>query len=434
MNAKKILSMVMSAAMLLTVSVGVNAEEKEPEVKITQTDISAEAVGNYIYKFNGERYMVLSNTSENGKKTYSLYDRKLEKTFETNYMIGFFTDDVLELVDNDYNTKRKYIDPYGNDIPELEGWRGHTPHGDYIIATYKDSPNDYCIIDKKGNIKMELPSEYKDSTNGIGNGLFYDWQNAPFPTGLRRIFDINGENVYVSSNAYYNITEEEITETNGKYDWAKDYFLSFPSYFSDGLIPVTLSKGNADNKVVFGYMDSDLNLVIDLTEKYGLKTYSENAFPFYDGYAPLNFSTDESEDKFGYIDKQGNMIIPEEYDAAYGYGNGLFSVGMDGKFGFVDKDNKAVVPLEYDDITQFVDGVAYGVKDGKLVVFEVPTSPIGDANGDGELNVRDCAFIASMLAQGKAKLLSKEADFNGDGQVNVRDAAAIAKFLATGKK
>ena len=57
----------------------------------------------------------------------------------------------------------------------------------------------------------------------------------------------------------------------------------------------------------------------------------------------------------------------------------------------------------------------------------------GDANADGKLNVRDAAYIAKMLAQGKGSSLHAEADFNGDGKVNVRDAAAIAKLLAYGK-
>ncbi|MGN0613676.1 MAG: dockerin type I repeat-containing protein, partial [Porcipelethomonas sp.] len=59
---------------------------------------------------------------------------------------------------------------------------------------------------------------------------------------------------------------------------------------------------------------------------------------------------------------------------------------------------------------------------------------IGDANQDGKLNVRDAAFIAQKLAQGKSGELPKAADYNEDGNINVRDAAAIAKFLATGEK
>ena len=54
----------------------------------------------------------------------------------------------------------------------------------------------------------------------------------------------------------------------------------------------------------------------------------------------------------------------------------------------------------------------------------------GDANGDGKLNVRDAAFIANKLAQGKADVSPESADFNGDGKINVRDCAYIAKSLS----
>ncbi len=57
--------------------------------------------------------------------------------------------------------------------------------------------------------------------------------------------------------------------------------------------------------------------------------------------------------------------------------------------------------------------------------------PSGDANGDIEVNVRDCSFIAMKIASGKTESLPISADFNGDGKVNVRDAAAIASYLAT---
>ena len=59
-----------------------------------------------------------------------------------------------------------------------------------------------------------------------------------------------------------------------------------------------------------------------------------------------------------------------------------------------------------------------------------PIKILGDANGDGKLNVRDCAYIARMFANGKGGKLPQTADFNGDGIVNVRDASAIARYLA----
>ena len=54
----------------------------------------------------------------------------------------------------------------------------------------------------------------------------------------------------------------------------------------------------------------------------------------------------------------------------------------------------------------------------------------GDANDDNITNVRDCAFIATAIANGKADTLPDAADYNKDGKKNVRDAAALSSDLA----
>lgn len=56
----------------------------------------------------------------------------------------------------------------------------------------------------------------------------------------------------------------------------------------------------------------------------------------------------------------------------------------------------------------------------------------GDADGDGEVTVKDANKIADYLAHGKGTNLSSDADFNGDGKVDVRDAAAIARYMKNG--
>ena len=57
----------------------------------------------------------------------------------------------------------------------------------------------------------------------------------------------------------------------------------------------------------------------------------------------------------------------------------------------------------------------------------------GDANLDGKVDVRDCAYIARALAKGEGENLPSNADFNDDQKINVRDAAAIARYLAEKK-
>ena len=65
-----------------------------------------------------------------------------------------------------------------------------------------------------------------------------------------------------------------------------------------------------------------------------------------------------------------------------------------------------------------------------FMVFEGQEPLLGDANGDGTLNIRDCAEIAKFAAQGKTDSLPDTADYNNDGKKNVRDGAAISKELA----
>jgi len=62
-------------------------------------------------------------------------------------------------------------------------------------------------------------------------------------------------------------------------------------------------------------------------------------------------------------------------------------------------------------------------------VNTVAAAIVGDANNDGEVNIRDAAYIASNLSRGRS--LSNEADFNGDGKVDIRDASAIVNSLIT---
>jgi len=75
--------------------------------------------------------------------------------------------------------------------------------------------------------------------------------------------------------------------------------------------------------------------------------------------------------------------------------------------------------------------------DGTDTTVTEPTEPNGalrgDANLDGKVNVRDCAFIATKLAEAKGDTLPSNADYNEDGKINVRDAAALASDLAKGE-
>lgn len=69
--------------------------------------------------------------------------------------------------------------------------------------------------------------------------------------------------------------------------------------------------------------------------------------------------------KFGFIDKNGNEIIPFIYEEARNFTNGLSQVRRDGKRGYIDKEGKEVIPLIYRCAATFYSDMALVSKDAK---------------------------------------------------------------------
>ena len=55
-----------------------------------------------------------------------------------------------------------------------------------------------------------------------------------------------------------------------------------------------------------------------------------------------------------------------EYDDVGSFSEGLAWVGKDGKYGFVDKQGKLVIPLDYGNAGSFSEGLALVEKNRKL--------------------------------------------------------------------
>ena len=111
----------------------------------------------------------------------------------------------------------------------------------------------------------------------------------------------------------------------------------------------------------------------------------------------------------------------------------------DGEITWISSDTNVVAVDIYGQITALKEGTAFVmalIEDIYLtctvnVSAVIDVTPLsGDANSDGKLNVRDCAFIAKALSLSESDKLPAQSDFNNDEKINVRDAAAIAKYLA----
>ena len=112
---------------------------------------------------------------------------------------------------------------------------------------------------------------------------------------------------------------------------------SFFAKFSDGLVTVYDDK--------YGFMDKAGKLVID--------TKYDRAEDFLDGLARVSIN-----DKWGFIDKSGKVIIKIKYDEANDFLDGFARVKLNDKWGFIDKNGEIINEIRYDKVMGFSDGLA----------------------------------------------------------------------------
>lgn len=100
---------------------------------------------------------------------------------------------------------------------------------------------------------------------------------------------------------------------------------------------------------------------------------------------------DKSGTKMGVANMKGQVIVKPKYDAIFPYYEGLAAVAVGcktvrpqddpeheyvvgGKWGFIDKQGNEVIPLEYDSIAnhrRYVNGKALGLKHGKWMKLSI---------------------------------------------------------------
>jgi hypothetical protein len=71
----------------------------------------------------------------------------------------------------------------------------------------------------------------------------------------------------------------------------------------------------------------------------------------------------------GFIDENGNFVIPFQYNKADNFHEGLAAIQKDWRWGYIDRKGKVVIPFQYDKAFQFDGGIAPVKKDGKWCVI-----------------------------------------------------------------
>ena len=95
------------------------------------------------------------------------------------------------------------------------------------------------------------------------------------------------------------------------------------------------------------------------------------AYRFEEGMATVR-----SGGKYGYIDENGKEVVSPKYDFTWRFIGGYAAVKLGNRFGFIDKTGKEVIPLIYDEANNYhgnccYKGMAHVKENGKWKIIRL---------------------------------------------------------------
>ncbi|WP_144029022.1 WG repeat-containing protein [Paenibacillus rigui] len=178
----------------------------------------------------------------------------------------------------------------------------------------------YGYMDQKG--KLRIPMQYSSALD-FKEGLALVWN--PVVNGWSYI-DMKGNEVIP---ARFNDAEP----------------------FSEGRAAVKITSGPKDTRQ--GYIDRDGKL-IDMPDILYGSSFSEGMA----AVAVEGMNSQGSAYLYGYMNKQGQMVIKPQFDFAYPFSWHMARVEYNGKAGFIQQDGSIAIPIEFDDARDFYQGTA----------------------------------------------------------------------------
>jgi hypothetical protein len=89
-------------------------------------------------------------------------------------------------------------------------------------------------------------------------------------------------------------------------------------------------------------------------------------FDWVDGFYGSELAKVSKNNRLGFINKKGEVVIPFDFENVKVFSNGLAAVMMLGKHGFIDTTGKLVIPFLYEDAGYFGNGLAPVKKNGNF--------------------------------------------------------------------
>lgn len=254
-----------------------------------------------------------------------------------------------------------YIDRSGETAIENAGWdyADSFIDGSEVTSVFKGTtkydgelPDEgrYALIDRSGNL---LCGYIWDNINISDNGLIIAGQEK------------NGRTKY----GVINKNMETIVEP--EWDYIGGYYYGYAEVFKG-----TINKYGSPEEGVHGFIDANGKMICDLIWT--------DAFQFHpDGFAVVAKQNSNEELKYGVIDSNGRTVVPPEYDDIVGHGyiyslfhDGLSLVIVNEKYGYINEDGELIIDAIWDKAEQFSEGIAVVWKDDNWTIIDTQGNAI----------------------------------------------------------
>jgi WG containing repeat len=315
--------------------------------------------GTYMFSENRARIRVLTN----GFERYGYIDRTGKMVIPPTYLFNSNFSQGLAAVQFD-NQKYGFIDLAGKTVIPPQFDEAYSFTDGLAVVKVGDKMG---AIDRQG--KFIVQPIYKNTAWEYQDGLLAVEQN-----NLWGFVDTKGK---MAIAPQFMMPKEGTIGTD--VDIAKFFILRF----SEGL--AAASKDG----ITYGYIDKQGKMVIPFvfkyarafSEGYGLVQLPDGKWVFLDrtGYPNIflprakNLSIAEAAllsnfseglagvkigDKWGFINRTADEVIPRKFDNIYPFSEGLAGVQIGGKYGFIDRQGKQVIPPKFDRVFSFKNGFA----------------------------------------------------------------------------
>lgn len=257
---------------------------------------------------------------------YIVFDEGGNTVLETQLdMIGYFAKNGLAVAgvrDNDFNYTYGYIDKNGEWVitPQFDNAGEFTDNGLACV-----SYNGKCgYINENGEFVIE--PQFESAGNFHENGL--------------ALMTVGGKTGAINEKGEIVIQP--------KYD-------SLCQFCENGLILALIGDGSLKEDNYF-YMNANEEIIID-NQSVTLRYMMEDAetVDLYGVERLTDLVPIEQNDKFGYMDNTGKIVIEPIYDYTYPYvsANGLIAVKKDGKWGYINEKGDIIIEPQFYDANPF---------------------------------------------------------------------------------